>query len=242
MQRKTTRRGYHILALMASFCIAMLASVVAGEGLNPSPRIPSTLEVRFSHGTGLLSIDARQTPLDYGNFDVTDNYEITINAAQIIQSIERLSMSQIQPVGDSSDSQNLGRRSEKMNWEVYTRTSPQYIYRVEYPSDWSVEESGNTSFFMPPQTKSKQESISIVIIDYQKTPPPPVQYTYTPIRTVQVNAEKILVRKREPSPITEQYFAELKKGGYTAEFRFSLERKYDEVFDHMLSTFEFTTR
>jgi hypothetical protein len=228
MQRKTTRCGYPILALMASSCVAMLASALAGEGLSPSPKIPSMLKVGFGHGTGLLSIDARQTPSD--------------NTAETIQSLERLSMSQIPPVGGDSDSQNLAQRSEKMNWEVYTKTNPQYIYRVEYPSDWSVEESGNTSFFIPSHAKSKQESISIIVIDYQKTPPPPVQYTYTTIRTVRVGAEKILVRKREPSPITEQYFAEIKAGGYTAEFRFSLERKYDEVFDHMLSTFEFTTR
>jgi len=228
MQSMVTRRGYPILALMTSFGIAMLAFAVAGEGLSPSLKLPSRLGIEFGRGTGLLAIDALQTPSD--------------KAAETIHSIKRLSMSQIQLVGGNSDSQNLGQGYEKMNWEVYSKTNPQYVYQVEYPSDWSVEESGNASFFVPSHAKSKQESISIIIIDYQKTPPSPVQYTYTTIRTVQTDAEKILVRKREPSPITEQYFAEIKEGGYAAEFRFSLERKYDEIFDHMLSTFEFTTR
>ena len=124
-------------------------------------------------------------------------------------------------------------------WKVHTQTNRHFSYRVEYPSDWSVEESENGSFFLPPNAKSKEESIAIVVIDYKKTPPLPVQHTYTTVRTVTIDAEEIPVRQRQPAPVTEKYFAEHKKGGVVAEFRFFLDRKYDPVFDHILSTFTF---
>jgi hypothetical protein len=113
---------------------------------------------------------------------------------------------------------------------------------VEYPSDWSVEENENVSLFKPPHARSKTESIAIVVINYKKTPPLPIQLTYTTVRTVAVDDEEIAVRKRQPSAVTEKYFAEHKKGDYVAEFRFSLDRQHDAVFDHMLSTFTFTNK
>jgi hypothetical protein len=123
-------------------------------------------------------------------------------------------------------------------WQIYTRTDPHYRYSVEYPTAWSVEESGNTSFFMPPSATSRRESIAIVAIDYRKTPPPPVHRTYTTVRTVVASGSRILVRTRSPSPVTERYFAEIQKGDYTMEFRFSLDHQHDGVFDHMLATFQ----
>jgi hypothetical protein len=148
-------------------------------------------------------------------------------------------MKLISTPGNKSDTQGVVRGQENTSWRTYTKTSPQFSYSVEYPSDWSVAESGNTSFFIPSHTKSKQESVTIVVFNYKQTPPLPVHYTYTRIRTVRINTEAVLVRKRDPSSATEKYFAEIKKGDYTAEFRFSLDHQYDDVFDHMLSTFSF---
>jgi hypothetical protein len=125
-------------------------------------------------------------------------------------------------------------------WKVHTKTDPRFSYRVEYPSTWSVKESGNASFFLPPDTKSAQESISVVVINYKETPPLPIQYTYRTLRKIELDGEEILARKREPSAINEHYIAEIERGDYTIEFRFSLDRKYDEVFDYMISTFKFT--
>ena len=102
------------------------------------------------------------------------------------------------------------------------------------------KKDGNVTYFLPTEAVSSQESISIVIINYIETPPLGVEYTFTTIRTVQSGDEKILVQEREPSSVTELYISEMTKGDYTAEFRFNLDRKYDEVFDHMLSTFKFT--
>ena len=129
---------------------------------------------------------------------------------------------------------------ETSRWKVYSQTNRHFSYRVEYLSDWSVEEKENVSFFMPPGAKSNKESIAIVVLNYKKTPPLPVHHTYTLIRTVAVGSEEILVRKREPSAVTEKYFATREKGDYVAEFRFFLDRQYDAVFDHMLSSFTFT--
>jgi hypothetical protein len=123
-------------------------------------------------------------------------------------------------------------------WQVYTRTAPHYRYRVEYPSTWSVEESGDVTFFIPPSAASRRESIAIAAIDYRKTPPPPVAYTYTPVRTVVAGEARIEVRKRAPAPVTERYIAQIQKGDYTFEFRFALDPRHDNVFDRMLTTFQ----
>ena len=141
--------------------------------------------------------------------------------------------------GSRSNSHELVRKKENTRWRVYTHKSRHFGYRVEYPSDWSVEESENVSFFKPPAAKTKSESIAVVVINYKKTPPLPVHHTYETIRTVKVDAEEIPVRKRQPSPVTEKYFAERKKGGYVAELRFHLDRQHDAVFDRMLSTLTF---
>jgi hypothetical protein len=144
-------------------------------------------------------------------------------------------------LGGTSDSFDLFQYQEKTKWKVFTHTNPDFAYRVEYPPDWSVEKNENVCLFIPPHAKPNKDSIAIVVINYDKTPPLPIQHTYTTVRTVTVDAEEILVRKRQPSPATEKYFAERKKGGYVAEFRFSLDGENDAVFDHMLSTFTFTS-
>ena len=129
---------------------------------------------------------------------------------------------------------------EQTKWKVLIETNPYFGFRVEYPPNWSVELHENVWLFIPPHAKSNKDSIAIVVINYQKTPPLPVQHNYTTVRTVTVDAEEIPVRKRQPSPATERYFAERKKGDYVAEFRLFLDRENDAVFDRMLSTFTFT--
>lgn len=126
-------------------------------------------------------------------------------------------------------------------WKLHTKTDPRFSYRLEYPSSWSVQESGNTTFFLPSHARSTQESISVLVINYKETPPLPIQYTYRTVRKIQLEGEEILVRERQPSAINELYVAEINRGDYTIEFRFSLDRKYDDVFDHMISSLKFTS-
>jgi hypothetical protein len=126
-------------------------------------------------------------------------------------------------------------------WQTYVNS--QYGYEVKYPTDWTVSEAQNATRFAPPGIASDQHNISIVIIDYSKTPPPPVNYQYTPVRTIQWQGQDIQVRKRTPAPVIEEYFAVLPKAdnpSSVAEVRFSLDRSYDAYFDKMISTFRFT--
>lgn len=131
------------------------------------------------------------------------------------------------------------------NWKIYSKTNQWFGYSTEYPLDWSIKEFGTGEigtgvYFLPPGETSEQKSISIVIINYKKTPPLPVWYTYTTLRKIKSGSTEIFVQKREPG--SEQYIATIAKGDYTAEFRFahSLDSKYDSVFDHILSSFVWT--
>ena len=136
----------------------------------------------------------------------------------------------------------LAGRGAQNDVRTYTKLDPQFGFQLEYPSTWSVEETTNTSKFVPKDPPPGDGSVLLVWLNYRTTPPPPISYTYTTLRTVRVNGEDILVRKREPGPASESYIAELKRGDYVFEFRFSAARKYDDVFDRMLSTFKITLR
>ena len=128
-------------------------------------------------------------------------------------------------------------------WSTYAREDSAFTYTVEYPSAWSYEEEGRTTRFHPPGSQTTQEGrVAIVVYDLRETPPPPVGYTYETLRTVQTESGSIPVQARTPSPATVLYMASVEEGGYTAEFRFSLKREYDEVFDHMLATFTMKAR
>ena len=131
------------------------------------------------------------------------------------------------------------------SWKIYSKTNQWFGYSTEYPFDWSVKEFGTGEigtgvYFLPPGETSEQKSISVVIINYKKTPPPPVWYTYTTLRKVTSGGIEILIQKREPG--SEKYIATLTTGDYTAEFRFAhnLDNKFDAVFDHILSSFVWT--
>ncbi|MBI2610225.1 hypothetical protein HYW53_03605 [Candidatus Giovannonibacteria bacterium] len=130
-------------------------------------------------------------------------------------------------------------------WKIYSKTNQWFGYSAEYPLNWSIKEFGTgeigtSVYFLPPGETSEQKSISVVIINYKKTPPPPVWYTYTTLRKIKSGSTEILIQKREPG--SEQYIATITKGDYTAEFRFAhgLDSKYDSVFDHIVSSFVWT--
>lgn len=135
---------------------------------------------------------------------------------------------------DAEAVQRVTQLQQISKWTRYTRTIDELSYTVEYPDDWSVTESGPATFFKP--SNVAKESITIVIIS-ERTPPLPVSYTYTTLRTVRVEGETVPIRKREPAPMTERYVAQIAKDDFRVEFRCSLQSDYDAVFDHMLSTF-----
>jgi len=125
-------------------------------------------------------------------------------------------------------------------WAVFGEIDPDYSYRLEYPSGWAVSRSGTAVLFTPPAIRSPRDHISITIIDYRATPPPPGFYRYITVRTLQRDVTTIAIQRREPSPVNESYRAELRAGEFAAEFRSFLGGQYDAIFDHMLSSFEFT--
>lgn len=127
------------------------------------------------------------------------------------------------------------------NWKRYTKTNLAFSYSVNYPPDWSLKEKDNITYFFPPGERSEEKSIYLGITNYKEVPPPPpVFYTYETLRTVKSGNEEIIVKKRRPS--SAQYMAVITiKGDYTAEiyFAYDLDRKYDKIFDQILSTFKF---
>jgi hypothetical protein len=156
-------------------------------------------------------------------------------------------------------------RSWKVYTRIYTPAVPMrdlnFSYQVEYPSDWSWKENGRTTYFFPPEADDPPQidesfkGISIFITNFKiiGTLPVYIPYIYTTIRTVQMGDKTILVKKRsrvpnETPPVEmeqyieavhdEQYIASIRKGDYFSGFLFSLERKHDDVFDHMLTTFK----
>lgn len=136
---------------------------------------------------------------------------------------------------DAEAMQKVTQLQQISKWTRYTRTIDELSYTVEYPDDWSVTESGPATFFKP--SNVDKESIAIVIVNSKRTPPLPVSYTYTTLRTVRVEGETVPIRKREPAPVTERYVAQIVKSDFRVEFRCSLPSEYDAVFDHMLATF-----
>lgn len=128
---------------------------------------------------------------------------------------------------------------ETANWKTYNSRASHYSYVLKYPPDWTYEEKGDLIKFSPPEAINETQSITVLILNYKETPPLPVNYTYSAIRTVQTNYGQIKVKQRKPQ--AETYIAEITNGDYTAEFRFgqNLERKYDKVFDQILFTFRF---
>lgn len=172
-------------------------------------------------------------------------FENKIQASEPISSMPQPTIAdvartdQIQPITDKVNSESSTLVSQNEDWIVYIKTNNVFSYQVEYPNNWYWEEDQNTTYFMPPGVTTNHESIAIVVFNDEETPPLPIQYTYTTIRTVQSGEELIAVQERTPSPVTEHYMASVKGGDYIAEFRFSLNRSYDETFDHMVSTFNF---
>jgi len=131
------------------------------------------------------------------------------------------------------------------DWKTYNKTNQWFGYATEYPATWSLKEVGTGEigsrvYFMPPNETSEQRSIELLVINYKKTPPPPVWYTYTTLRTVRVGNTDVLIQKRDPD--SNQYIARITKDDYTMEFRFAsaASSSYASVFDHIVSTFVWT--
>ncbi|MEK6901248.1 MAG: hypothetical protein AABX37_02820, partial [Nanoarchaeota archaeon] len=125
---------------------------------------------------------------------------------------------------------------------LYPATEPQgeFGFEVKYPEDWTVRQRDNALHFLPPGEQSPEKGITLVIIDYNKTPPLPVFYTDTSLRTLEWQGKQVSIKKREPYPMTIRYIGELTRDGYVAEFRMHLDGRYDRTFDQILSTFRFT--
>jgi len=131
-----------------------------------------------------------------------------------------------------------GLPKESNEWLWYNSDESELDYRVQYPANWSVSERGNVTDFIAPD-EGNEGRISIVIYDPDKTPPLGVYFTYDTLRVVEKNGEEIFVRSREPSAVTERYFAELKAGRFVVELRFYTAPRYDDIFDNIIITFDY---
>ena len=126
---------------------------------------------------------------------------------------------------------------ETANWKTYTNTK--FNYSTMYPPNWTYKESGGTTFLLPPEAKNDGNSISIGVRD-KNTPVNPVFIQYETIRTISLGNDKVEVLKAK-NLASETYLAEVRKGDYYFKFSFglNLDRKYDYVFNKILSTFQF---
>jgi hypothetical protein len=133
---------------------------------------------------------------------------------------------------------DCGRNNELSGWLKFTSSQSELVYSVQYPADWSFTENRGVTNFIPPG-EGNPGYISIVTFDPVATPPLGVYLTYDTIRVVQKDGDNIYIRKRDPAAITERYFATITAGNYVAEFRLVADRKYDDIFDHMLISFTY---
>lgn len=127
--------------------------------------------------------------------------------------------------------------SDTVNWKTYT--SGKYNYNLKYPNEWSIKELESAVVLSPPMETNPTIAITVGIINYKLMPPLPVNYTYQTLRKVDTNFGDVLVQIRSPG--SEQYIAQITSGDLTMMFTFGrgLDRKYDHVFDQILSTFKF---
>ena len=122
-------------------------------------------------------------------------------------------------------------------WQIYR--NEEFGFEVKYLQSWTVQQANNAFHFLPLGEENLERGITLLLIDYNKTPPLPVWYTDTLLRTVEWQGKEVSIKKREPYPITVRYIGELTKDGYVAEFRMYLDEQYDNIFDQILSTFRF---
>lgn len=123
------------------------------------------------------------------------------------------------------------------NWKTYTKSTAEYRYSLKYPTDWTYSENETVTKFYPPGETSEVQSISVSLINYKKHPPLPVYIKYSIVRTVKTEMGIVEIKKPE---LGQGYIAAIEMGDYTAEISTQyLNSKYDQIFDQILSTFQF---
>jgi len=128
-------------------------------------------------------------------------------------------------------------RTSPRGWAQYEVSRPGYEYTVEYPVGWTAEEGPTALRLAPPEETVPTRGIDVVVTDPSETPPPPVHYTYTPVRVIEADGRAIPVVRRDPAPATEAYLVRLQAGRYTIEVRFALDEVHAPVFDHVVLSF-----
>jgi len=132
-------------------------------------------------------------------------------------------------------------------WQTYR--NEEFGFEVRFPRDWSHEKDNLANFFFPPEMKgNRQGSIVVIVIDKANLPPPielntqRQAYDISHLKTLRVvKWEGKEIPVKETGSAYEQYLAQVENESYIFRFSFQnlLDRKYDVVFDQILSTFRF---
>lgn len=126
---------------------------------------------------------------------------------------------------------------------IVSQPDKKYKYSLKYPSDWTYQENGQTTFFLPPNEVYEKDKVpkSIYIIVRSKNAAVlPVYIKYKTLREVKIENETVKVLQAE-NLATEKYLVEITRDDYVIRFTFGqyLDSKYDYLFDQILSTFKF---
>jgi hypothetical protein len=133
-------------------------------------------------------------------------------------------------------------------WAVHTTRHPEYVFRIEYPATWKVEEEGVAIHFRPPEAHPKPGGVTVVVFNEERTPPLPVSVTYTTVRVLEPEGRAIPVEHRDPSAATERYLVRLHHGRLTAEIRSvrgaanASTEVHESVFDRMALSFSLSPK
>ena len=129
-------------------------------------------------------------------------------------------------------------------WVTYSTSNDEYALTIDYPSSWSVTEDRNLVTFRPPKPQSDSEDsagrVEVIVFDLNETPRPPVEVTYTTIRSVTGPDGDIAIQKRDPAPYTERSVATISADNLTAEIRSHVNPVHDATYDRMVASFSLT--
>lgn len=123
-----------------------------------------------------------------------------------------------------------------------TYTNSNYNFNLKYPNNWTYEEMGTTTYFLPPNISKENKNDNSVYLNVRhiNTPSNPVVLKTEIVRKVTIKDEIVNVYKVKNLP-SEKYFAEIKRGDFYFKFvaGSKLKSEYDNDFDQILTTFEF---